>query len=241
VAVNDTDVPVNFGDLHSVDVAEGYTAGVTSNLLRFGRHTPWQQRLYSITHYIARAPDRPGLIDFYEGSSGVKVFGLPETLPRARAVHESLAVPDEKSLAAFMDKGDFDPARLVVLAGDAPKLEPCEGSRVEILAYAPNRVRLRAEMPCRGMVILSDTYYPGWRADVDGHPSRIWEAYGAMRGVVVEAGTHEVDFRFRPASVFGGLALTAAGILLTLILNLPLPAILRRRQAPSRSGISAST
>lgn len=219
-AVNDRDVPVNFGDLHSIDMAEGYVAGVTSNLLRFGRHTPWAQRLYAVTHYIARQPDRPDLVAMFEGSSGVKVFRMPDALPRARAVHETLVVPNAEALALTMQKAEFDPARLVVLAGEGPALERCEGAKVTIAAYAPNRVRLRAEMPCRGMVILSDTYYPGWRAYVSGRPARIWEAYGAVRGVVVEAGSHEIDFRFRPVSVFGGAALTALGIVLALALNL---------------------
>lgn len=231
VVVNDRDVPVNFGDLHSIDMAEGYVAGVTSNLLRFGRHTPWAQRLYGVTHYVGREPERPGFVEVFQGQSGVKVFRLPDPLPRARAVHETLVVPDAEALALTMQKAEFDPARRVVLAGEGPELERCEGARVTIAAYAPNRVRLHAEMPCRGMVILSDTYYPGWRAYVGGRPARVWEAYGAVRGVVVEAGSHEVDFRFRPASVYAGVVLTALGILFTLLINL---ARLRRAAVPRR-------
>lgn len=234
VVVNDRDVPVNFGDLHSIDMAEGYVAGVTSNLLRFGRHTPWAQRLYAVTHYIGREPNRPDLVELFRGQSGVGVFRLPDSLPRARAVHEARTLPDAEALALAMQKADFDPARVVLLAGEAPELERCEGSKVTILAYAPNRVRLRAEMPCRGMVVLSDTYYPGWRAYVDGRRARIWEAYGAVRGVVVEAGSHEVDFRFRPASVFGGAALTALGLLMVALLNIP------RRSPPAMAGTVAA-
>jgi hypothetical protein len=219
--VNDQDVPANFGDLHSVDMAEGYVAGVTLNLHHFGRHMPWAQRLYSLTHYVGKEPNRPDLTAMYEGANGVKVFRVPDALPRARAVHEAVAAPDVPSLVLKLEAPDFDPGRTVVLVGGAPELEQCEGSSVSIVTYAPNRVRLRAKMACRGMVILSDTNYPGWRARVDGREARIWDAYGALRGVVVEAGEHEVDFRFRPVSVFGGLALTGAGVLLTLLLAIP--------------------
>ncbi len=221
VAVNDQDVPVNFGDLHSINTTEGYVAGVTANLLRFARHTAWSQRLYAVTHYLAREPNRPDLVDAFQGSSGVKVFRVPGALPRARAVHEIVTVPDVPALNEAMEHPDFDPAQTAVLVGAAPDLDRCQAGGVAIVAYAPNRVRLRAAMSCRGLVILGDTYYPGWRAYVDGRETRIWEAYGALRGVVVEAGSHEVDFRFRPVSVYGGLALTAAGLLLTLVLALP--------------------
>jgi hypothetical protein len=98
--------------------------------------------------------------------------------------------------------------------------EGCEGGNVQLLAYAPNRVRLRARTNCRARVILSDTYYPGWRAAVDGRDTPIVEAHGALRAVAVESGEHEVDFRYRPLSVFGGAALTAIGLLITAVVFL---------------------
>ena len=219
VRVNDQDVPENFGDLHSIDMYEGYTAGVTESLLHFGRHMPVSQRLYGVTHYIARKPDRPELIDAYEGTDGVKVFRVPGSLARVRTVHEWQRVASADKLAARIDDPAFDAGRTVLLVGnDAPGLETCmagadgTGDQVEVAAYAPNRVRVQADMRCRGMLILSDTYFPGWEAEVDGRPARIWAAYGAVRGVVVEAGRHEVVFRFRPRSVYGGGLLTGIGV-----------------------------
>jgi uncharacterized membrane protein YfhO len=53
---------------------------------------------------------------------------------------------------------------------------------------------------------------------VDGQPARVWEVWGALRGVVVQSGAHEVTFSYRPLSVYGGAALTALGILLTALL-----------------------
>jgi len=41
---------------------------------------------------------------------------------------------------------------------------------------------LKAEMTCDGMVVLSDTYYPGWSAKVDGKPAQIYEVDTALRG-----------------------------------------------------------
>jgi uncharacterized membrane protein YfhO len=59
------------------------------------------------------------------------------------------------------------------------------------------------------MVILSDTFFPGWLASVDGRDTPIHEAYGFLRGVVVPGGLHTLEFRYRPRSVFLGAALTA--------------------------------
>jgi len=60
------------------------------------------------------------------------------------------------------------------------------------------------------MVILSQTYFPDWEATVDGHPLRIFEAYGA-RGIVTGAGAHSIELRYRPLTVYWGSLLTAVG------------------------------
>jgi uncharacterized membrane protein YfhO len=62
-------------------------------------------------------------------------------------------------------------------------------------------------------VIVSDTFYPGWQATVDGKPATIHEVYGAFRGVVAEAGEHTIEMRYRPFSVLLGAVVSAAALL----------------------------
>jgi len=62
-------------------------------------------------------------------------------------------------------------------------------------------------------VVLSDTYDPGWKATVDGLPSRVERANGAFRAVRLEAGRHLVEMVYRPASVVAGAALSAVSLL----------------------------
>jgi uncharacterized membrane protein YfhO len=57
--------------------------------------------------------------------------------------------------------------------------------------------------------VLTDTWYPGWRATVDGRETPIHEAYGALRGVVLPAGAHTVEFRYRPWTAYWGALFTA--------------------------------
>ena len=66
---------------------------------------------------------------------------------------------------------------------------------------------------------MSDTWYPGWVATVDGKPAELLEVYGALRGVVVEKGTHRVSMVFRPWSVYGGAFLTLLGVLAAWVLG----------------------
>jgi uncharacterized membrane protein YfhO len=68
-------------------------------------------------------------------------------------------------------------------------------------------------MGCRGIVVLSDAMYPGWRANIDGKQAVLIEINGSMRGVVVERGQHHIRMRYDPSIVKVGFATSAVGLL----------------------------
>ena len=110
----------------------------------------------------------------------------------------------------------FDFRTTVSLPYAAPPLDTCAGDQVRVVRHAANRVTIQAQMACRGIVILGDSFYPGWRAKVDGQAAEIHPAFGVIRGVVVEAGAHEIDMRYLPTSFVGGGALTLLGLVAVL-------------------------
>ena len=73
-------------------------------------------------------------------------------------------------------------------------------------------------MACSGMVVVSQTYFPGWEARVDGRPTHLYEAYGALQGLVVPSGTHDVEVLYRPRTAYWGAALSMVGLLASLLL-----------------------
>ena len=81
------------------------------------------------------------------------------------------------------------------------------------------------------MLVLSDSYYPGWTAQVDGAPSPILRANGLYRAVAIPAGRHQVVFEYRPSSFRNGAWLSAASALV--LVALPLADVARRRAARS--------
>ena len=60
--------------------------------------------------------------------------------------------------------------------------------------------------PNDGFVFLSDTYYPGWKATIDGKKTRLYRANYCFRAVKVEKGDHLIEMRFLPKSFVIGLA-----------------------------------
>ena len=80
----------------------------------------------------------------------------------------------------------------------------------------PNRVLLEAVGP--GRLVSSEIAYPGWRVWVDGQEAAIATVEGLLRGVDIESGRHEVRFEFRPTSVYLGLGLTIASLIVMVYL-----------------------
>ncbi|MBS1826488.1 MAG: YfhO family protein [Acidobacteria bacterium] len=215
VVVDDQTIGSNFGDWHGIDMLHGYVAGVNRQHMEHELHTQRTQSLYSITHFIGMKPDKPGQKEVFTGTSGVKVFENPGYLPRARSVHDTKKVDDSAWMRIHIQDANVDLAKTALFLENPPQLETCAAAdTVAIRQHDTDHVAIDATMACRGMVILSETMYPGWQATIDGNPARIWEAYGVFRGVVVEAGNHRIDFRFRPRTVYYGAALTALGLIL---------------------------
>jgi uncharacterized membrane protein YfhO len=73
-----------------------------------------------------------------------------------------------------------------------------------------NTVDVATHTSTPGLLVLNETWYPGWQATVDGQPAPVWRVDYVLRGVVVPAGDHRVQFVFRPLSVYGGLAVSLA-------------------------------
>ena len=77
---------------------------------------------------------------------------------------------------------------------------------------APERVEIEVDAEAAGYLVLTDAWYPGWEATVDGEPATIHRADLLFRAVAVDAGSHRIVFTFRPASVRIGAGVSLAGL-----------------------------
>jgi len=132
-------------------------------------------------------------------------------VPAARLV----ATPEE-ALAAVSQPG-FDPDRVVVLEAESGASLPAAGGggTADLLASSdPNRLIINARASGPAWLLVSDTWFPGWEAYLDGARVGIWRADYLFRAVRVPEGNHQVVFIYRPGSYRTGLALAGAALLL---------------------------
>lgn len=150
-----------------------------------------------------------------------RVYENLRARPRVWLVPEVLAVSADEAFAAVRssrlpDGRAFDAARTALVEEAAPfaaqAADESASARVRLLTDDVMEVETNARPPA--FLITSDTYYPGWRAAIDGAPAHIYQADYALRGVAVPAGAHVVRFEFRPASFYYGAAMSALSLLL---------------------------
>jgi hypothetical protein len=217
IVYDDKAIPYNIGDWYGIEALNAYAASVPASLWQHAVFSARVQDVMGVRYYLGLTPPRADLHEVFQGRSGVKAFENEKAFPRAWAVHRSVEVQDSKQARALLEDPAFDARHSVFLIGArAPKMADCGDDDVWVARHEPNFVAIKASMSCRGMVVLTDTWFPGWRATVDGRAVEIEKAYGAFRGVMVEAGDHTIEMRYRPWSVFVGAALTGAAALVAL-------------------------
>ncbi len=162
---------------------------------------------------------------------GVQIYGNDGVLPRAYIVPEARVIPDDRRLLAELKSPTFNPYREVLLETSPqdpiafpsqPAVSGVPFACDQSLHYSPNQVKIETRLTGDGYLVLSDTYYPGWRAYVDDQEVEILRANYAFKAVPLRAGTHTVRFEYAPLSFRLGLVISliiwgAAGLGLILL------------------------
>ncbi|MBI2525907.1 MAG: YfhO family protein [Candidatus Rokubacteria bacterium] len=162
----------------------------------------------------------PGYALEYDGADA-RVYRNEGALPRAFLVPSARCVDDATALRLIAARR-VDFSQEVLLAGceraQAPGL-PATQSRAVIRRDEPSRVTIEAAADAPSYLVLTDTWFPGWRASVDGSPEPVLRANHALRAVALQPGAHRVDFEYRPESFRVGLwvSLAAAATALGLV------------------------
>lgn len=154
--------------------------------------------------------------------SELRIYRRTDPWPRAWIASRAQVLSGANAILAQLAAPEFDPRRTVILEQDPaePVGEDSTGSagRVSIDRYENTQLVLNAQMQRPGWLVLSEVYYAGWHATVDGLPASLYRADFLFRAVPLPAGQHRVELTFMPDSFVTGAAISlGAAILLLLI------------------------
>ncbi|MCE7989833.1 MAG: hypothetical protein DYG89_52470 [Caldilinea sp. CFX5] len=170
---------------------------------------------------FALAFDAPGPLAVYHNRT---------SLPRAWLVHEIATVASNAQVYTALQAPTFDPRQQAILVAEPalPALAPATAEeQVQITHYGSNEVTLAVNSSAPALLVLSEIWYPGWQATVNGVAQPVWQANGALRAIAVPSGQSTVLLNFAPWSWRFGLAGFGIGCLLLLLIGVNLRAIRR--------------
>ncbi|MBI1851357.1 MAG: hypothetical protein HYR85_13540 [Planctomycetes bacterium] len=139
----------------------------------------------------------------------VRVFENSSAMPRAFLLGAAeVAASPEAALDRLVDPGfDFRKTAVVEVRLDP---EPAAAGTATIRAREPERLVVETEAPGPSLLVVTETFDPGVRAECDGKPAPVIVADVAFRGVALPAGRHEVTLRYAPRSLRLGIGLSLA-------------------------------
>ena len=176
--------------------------------------------LMGARYFIAYRPfSMPGLT-FTAGSPGqVYVFENRQAFRRAFLVHQGIPVSADEEAWSALASPSVDPAKTAFVSGGRPISGPDPGGEsVDWLSRGAGRFSLRVVARAPAYLVVAQSWFPGWKALVDGAEAGVLKADGAIQAVYLDFGEHRVDFAFTSPLFEFGLALSLLGLAATALL-----------------------
>jgi hypothetical protein len=170
-------------------------------------------------------PQLPDLRVAYEGADA-RIYANPRALPRAFLVDSQQSVAGADAALAAVSSPDFRAREAAVTEEAIDGLETATGAAsgsagsARVVEEERERLVVDTDADRAALLVVTDPWYPGWKATVDGKEAEIHRVDYLLRGVRVPAGAHRVELTYEPASwrlawivsLLGLLALSAAAL-----------------------------
>jgi hypothetical protein len=225
---------LNQGLLEHIENAGGYDAIVLKNyneFINFAQQLPIDEpnlamrlrtispalNLLNVKYYILESGmriDGPTVDLVFRGRK-YDVYRNRDAYPRAFVVHDVRIINDRDAAFRLIASAESAPKSFAIVEepiGAVPHHGSVQSPLPKIVEYRLNRVSIQADLKEQGFLVLADSYYPGWKAFVDGKKTKIYRTNYVMRGVVVPAGLHRVEFRYDPLSFKIGLIISLTSL-----------------------------
>ena len=200
--------------------------------------------LFAVSRVLSTVPlERPGLTSLGRVGDGW-LYRNDDARPRAALASTLLVVPDEEAAAAALEHAGPEARARAVVEGAigewAPGATASFGEapgRATLLRDEPEAVEVEVSAARDGVLVLADTWMPGWSAELDGRPAEMRPANLAFRAVAVPAGEHRVRFTYASAAWTTGSRVGAVALGAWLVLA----AVTLSRRGRSSGAAATST
>jgi hypothetical protein len=160
--------------------------------------------LTNARYLLAVKPVDAGALHLVADLHGYRIYENPSVLPRCFLVHRVQSARNLQEAAEILHSSDFRPADCAIVEGLKERIEPGTGApeSVDVISDRPTQLVLRTHAASAALLVVADSFYPGWEAQVDGRDTKVYPTDVGFRGVRVPAGDHRVTMRFAPRILY---------------------------------------
>ncbi|HOK09640.1 MAG TPA: YfhO family protein [Candidatus Hydrogenedens sp.] len=145
-------------------------------------------------------------------SSGVAIFQIDSNIGRAYVIYKGKNVDKVLPELLTSDTPHLVENTVIPESGSIPEMP------ATIETISPTEVHIKVEKTKPGILVLADTYYPGWSVSVDGVAKDIIPVNIAFRGVELSEGDHQIEFVYKCKWLWWGFSITITTLLIALII-----------------------
>lgn len=191
-----------------------------------GKYAPQAINLLNVTYIVHKLSDDNAVWTFpywqYPNNQFVQIFQdnayrvLQNTkaFPHAFLVGSYVVRKDNQEILDTIFHPDFNLRDSIVLEENPHiSISPDQDAKATITKYTPDDVSITTQAKSNMFLFLSDTYFPGWKAYIDGKQTAIYRADYAFRAIALPKGRHNVRFVYFPQSFVFGLVGVVLGLL----------------------------
>jgi hypothetical protein len=123
---------------------------------------------------------------------------------------------DDRTAFNALSQTNLDLRQLVFLPLEARgsiSATPQPSARVLDAKFANQSISIQTEAPAASLLVIAQTYYPAWKAYMDGRPATIWRANYAFQALEVPAGKHQIQMVYEDKKLLAGAVLSGLGLL----------------------------
>lgn len=150
------------------------------------------------------------------------IYENKKAFPRAVIFSDYVVLKNEQQILDRIFDKNMDLSNTIILEEEPSGLIKkgiIKDSKIQLISYKLNKIIFKEEVNQKAIFYLSDNYYPGWKAYIDGKKTKIYRANYSFRAVVVPSGKHNLVFEYKPLSFYLGLLSSIFGLLIFFIVG----------------------
>lgn len=210
-------LPDNYGAIAALPLAAGDSPIIVRRTYDiFSSGEEW--RLWQLLNvkYVINFGRTDEVLEEVFAAPPLKVYRVRFSMPRAWVVEDVRQADSAQQAKQMVLSPEFHPGKTAVIEAPAQFQPPTPAEGVSGLRqdirfnyYSPRRMHLNVTTNRDGLLVLSEVFYPGWEARVDGLPTPIYRTDYILRSIALPAGEHQVEMVYNPPAFWVGLAISA--------------------------------